>query len=79
MVNELDDNMVKRYHEMIFAEFCEFVARLIDKLFLGSELEELPLHEKLEYILEDLLPLVDQKFIGNRTVVEEFSESDSDY
>ena len=44
---------------MPFVEFCEFLARLVDKTFKGSEMEELPLEEKLEYILEDLLPLAD--------------------
>ena len=48
-------------------------------LFMDSELEELPLDEKLEYILEDLLPMVGQEFRPNRQKVEEFSDSDDDY
>ena len=60
-------------------EFCEFVARLIDSLFADSELEEIPLDEKLEYILEDLLPMCGMQFTPNKTKVEEFSSSDDDY
>lgn len=54
---EDDDKDGKRYKKMTFEEFCEFIARCVEMLFKESELEELPLDEKLEYILEDLLPL----------------------
>ena len=46
---------------------------------MGSELEDLPLDEKLEYILEDLLPLSGGSFKRNKYVVVEFSDSDEDY
>ena len=56
--NEQDDEQFKKYNEMPFCEFLEFVARLIDLIFEDSEMEDLALDEKLELILEDLLPLV---------------------
>ena len=56
--NEQDDAQFKKYNEMPLCEFLEFVARLIDLIFEDSEMEDLALDEKLELILEDLLPLV---------------------
>ena len=55
--NEQDDAQFKKYNEMPFCEFLEFVARLIELMFEDSEMEDLALDEKLELILEDLLPL----------------------
>mmetsp|Transcript_26731 Transcript_26731/g.35776 ORF Transcript_26731/g.35776 Transcript_26731/m.35776 type:complete len:181 (+) Transcript_26731:500-1042(+) len=69
VANEQDENMAKRYNELPFVEFCEFIGRLIESLFKESELEELPLDEKLEYILEDLMPLAGNTFVPNRTMV----------
>ena len=42
-------------------------------------MDEYPLDEKLDYILTDLLPLADHNFEANKTVIEEFSDSDDDY
>lgn len=64
---------------MSFEEFCEFIARVVTSNFKDSELDELPLDEKLEFILEKLLPLVGHTFQRSRTVIEEFSDSDDDY
>ena len=55
------------------------IARLVDILFKDSELDEAPLDEKLDYILEDLLPLAGHSFEPNKIVIEEFSDSDDDY
>ena len=48
-------------------------------IFKGSEQSEIPLEEKLEYILTDLLPLVGHEYKTNRIVIQEFSDSDDDY
>mmetsp|Transcript_1661 Transcript_1661/g.2310 ORF Transcript_1661/g.2310 Transcript_1661/m.2310 type:complete len:82 (+) Transcript_1661:1033-1278(+) len=79
VTNEVDENLGKRYTQLTFEEFCEFIARTIDRLFQESELEDLPLDEKLEYILEDLLPLAGHQFQPNKTEIAEFSDSDDDY
>lgn len=42
-------------------------------------MEELKLFEKVEYILDELLPLVGAKRVKQKVTVEEFSESDDDY
>ena len=54
---------------MSYVEFLEFVARLADKIFEDSELSDILLDEKLEYILDDLLPLVGQSFQKNKTKI----------
>ena len=64
---------------MTYVEFLEFLARIAELYFEGSEMEELDLHVKLEYLLDELLPLVKAKRIKQTTVIEEFSESDDDY
>ena len=79
VVNELDDLHFYSYNRMVFEEFCEFIARVIVTLLKDSELEELPLEEKLEYILEVILPLAGHTFKPNKIIIEEFSESDEDY
>jgi len=42
-------------------------------------MEELELHSKIEYLLDEILTLVGAKRIKQSTVIEEFSESDDDY
>ena len=64
---------------MMFVEFLEFLARVAELYFEGSEMEELDLHIKLEHLLDEILPLVKTKRIKQSTVIEEFSESDDDY
>ena len=79
MINELDEKQAQNYRRLTFNEFLEFLARLVTLHFEESELGELPLDEKLEYIISDLLPLVNFDFKYVRMVVEEFSDSDDEY
>jgi len=45
--------------EIDFVEFLEFLCRIAFIKFQGSELEEtLTLDNKIEYVLDDLLPLI---------------------
>ena len=60
-------------------EFLEFLARIAELYFKGSEMEELELFQKIEYLLDEILPLVGAKRVKQVTVIEEFSESDDDY
>lgn len=61
-MNELDPEISKAYNRLTFHEFLEFIGRVVDKSFEESELVELSLDEKLEYILPDLLHLVGFKY-----------------
>ena len=64
---------------MTYVEFLEFLARIAELYFEGSEMEELELHQKLEFLLDEILPVVGAKRVKQTTVIEEFSESDDDY
>ena len=58
VIEELDPEKAQGYKQMIFVEYLEFLARVAELYFEGSEMEELDLHVKLEYLLDELLPLV---------------------
>lgn len=62
-----------------YVEFLELIARIGELYFRDSEMEDLMLSEKIEYILDDLLPLVEAERTRQKMVIEEFSESDDDY
>ena len=79
VANECDDKSSQEYFKLPFVEFLEFIARLVDIQFSDSELADMPLAEKLEHILKDLLALVKYEIKYNRVVIEEFSDSDDDY
>ena len=79
VVNEREEKQYRAYNKLNFVEFLEFIARVTDMAFAGSELEDIPLDEKLEYSLTDWLPLVHHRYQRNRIVVQEVSDSDEDY
>ena len=79
VVLEADLKQRGAYKKMNFVEFIEFVARLATLIFKDSELEDIPLCEKLEYFFTDIFMIVDKKYEKNVTVVHEFSDSDDDY
>lgn len=70
----------KKYNSMFFVEFLEMIGRVAYIKFQGSELETIPLHKKIEFIIDDLLALTPG---AKRKIVsyepEEETESDSDY
>ena len=79
VVNELELSGELQYKKLQYVEFLEFLARIADLFFEGSEMEGLELHEKIEHILDEILPLVGAKRVKQKIVIEEFSESDDDY
>ena len=79
VANELDEKEMKEYFKLYFIEFLEFIARLADMHFEESEMADLPLEDKLAFLLQDLLPLVQHSYKKNQILIEEFSDSDDDY
>ena len=79
VVTEFERESLTSYHKMTYVEFLEFLARIAELYFEGSEMEELELHQKLEFLLDEILPVVGAKRVKQTTVIEEFSESDDDY
>ena len=64
---------------MIFVEFLEFIGRCADCKFKGSDDASLPLVDKIEHLLDDILPAFGFKRVEVEINVEEKSESDDDY
>ena len=62
-----------------YVEFLELLARIGELYFRDSEMEDLSLAEKIEYILDDLLPIVEMERTKQKIIIEEFSDSDDDY
>ena len=50
--NESDDG--SKYENLRYCEFLEMIGRIADMKFEGSEDEELEIHHKIEYILDDM-------------------------
>ena len=75
------DNESKHYNRMTPSEFYEMIGRIAQIKFQASELEELHLSKKIEFVIDEMVGLVpglqrqevkaDQQF--------EETESDSDY
>lgn len=78
MTNEQEEKNILQYERMNYNEFLEFIARIADIWFEGTEMEEIPLYRKVEYFLERLLKLVDLQVMRQYTIIEEFSDSDQD-
>lgn len=79
VIEETNFEAVQAYKKLQYVEFLEFLGRVAELYFEGSEMEELELYQKIEYLLDELLPLVDAKRVKQVTVIQEFSESDDDY
>ena len=61
VTDEFHKDSLQNYHSMSYTEFLEFLARIAELYFEGSEMEEIDLHLKLEYLLDELLPMVNAK------------------
>lgn len=59
VINELDKKSQVTYIQITFVEFLEFIARIAEITFKGSELEHIELHKKIGHILDELLVVVD--------------------
>lgn len=75
--NENDNS--ERYNILYFVEFLELIGRIADFKFNGSELESLPLHSKIEHLLDDIFVPFNVKRRLVRVEYEEETDSDSDY
>ena len=59
--SEFERDSLQEYNKLSYVEFLEFLARIAELYFEGSEMEELELNIKLEYLLDEMLPLVGAK------------------
>ena len=55
------------------------IGRVADTYFAGSEMEDLQLAQKIEYLLDEILPVIGKSRVKQEIIIDEFSESDDDY
>ena len=79
VVAELEPEGQLQYRKLTIPEFLEVIARVAELNFKDSELEDLPLFQKVEHILDDILPVIGAERVKQTITVEEFSDSDDDY
>lgn len=80
VVNETDEKGAQKYNYVLYVEFLEAIARIAHFIFEGTEQEDGRLAMKLEIVLEMLFKQILKQGINkNIVVIEEFSDSDSDY
>lgn len=79
VVEETNPDSIVTYGKLLYVEFLETIARVAEQYFLGSEMEELELHLKIEFLLDEMFPAVGETRVKQETVIAEFSESDDDY
>ena len=79
VANEFDRDSLQEYNKLNYLEFLEFLVRVAELYFEESEMNELELHQKFEYLLDEILPLVKAKRVKQEIIIEEFSDSDDDY
>ena len=60
-------------------ELLELIGRIADLKFKNSDMDILPLYKRMEFILDDLLELVEMKRKDIHIVVDDQSESDDEY
>lgn len=79
VANEVEESTVK-YKRLQFVELLEMVGRIAEVKFRGTEMDAtLTLAQKIEFVLDDILPLGGAKRKDVKIVVEEHSESDDEY
>jgi len=66
-----------QYQKLLFVEFLEFLGRVADSKYKG--MSEMTLAMKLEFLLDDIFSVYSMTRTEVNVIVEEISESDSDY
>ena len=59
MILEREKKQSPSYFEIDFVEFLEMMGRAASAKFQGSELDQIELYLKVQYVLDDLFPLID--------------------
>ena len=79
VANEYKETDKFGYQVIDLVEFIEMICRVAFYKFKGSDLETIDLMNKVEFILDDILPLVGMQRVSGDVEVMEVSESDEDY
>ena len=78
VVDEADDGL-NRYNKLYFVEFLEMIGRIAEIKYRGTEVAQQSLTKRIEYVLDEILPLVGAKRQEVDIGIEEESESDDEY
>ena len=79
VINEAEDSTL-RYRRLQFVELLEMIGRIADVKYKGTEMETtMTLAQRIEFVLDDVLSLVDVKRKDVNIVIDEQSESDDEY
>ena len=76
MVMERDKKASPAYLELDYVEFLEMIGRIAYIKFQGSELDQIDLTTKIEYVLDDLFKLIEMDR-NERQDDEDLNESDA--
>lgn len=69
-----------RYKRLQYVEFLDYLGRVADAKFKKSDLDVLPLHKKIEFVIDDVLTLVGEKRVDVKSSqADEESASDDEY
>ena len=77
VVNEQE--RISTYKSVAYNEFLEFIARIVEPWFAGTEMENIFHYRKVEYFLEQMLALNGAKVDRQQIKIPEFNNSDDDY
>jgi hypothetical protein len=78
-INEAEESTL-RYKRLQFVELLEMIGRIADVKFHGTEMEtSMTLAQRIEFVLDDILTLVEVKRKDVNIVIDEQSESDDEY
>ena len=69
----------KKYQQLEFVEFLEFIGRAADVKYKGSGMASEPLASKIENVLDEIMLPFNLNRSEVEVQIEEFSESDDDY
>lgn len=68
-----------KYKRLQFVELLELIGRIADLKYKHSDIDRLPLAKKIEFVIEDVLALIEIKRKDVNIVVDDQSESDDEY
>ena len=68
-----------KYFWMVLSEFYDFIGRVAEYKFQGTDIQEEPLYKRIEYILDALFSWIDAERSEVQHATVDVSDSDEDY
>lgn len=61
VIEETNQEAAQNYEKLLYVEFLEFLGRIAEQYFSESEMVELELYQKIEFLLDEILIIVNEK------------------